>query len=78
MSIIAYAGEVIKGRDGKVIATLAQDIHSGDLNIRPSQFVMADGTAQANAPLPEEVYEFVRDKLSTPSPEPKAKKASKP
>ena len=76
MSIIAYAGEQIKGRDGKVIATLAQDIHSGDLNIRPSQFVMEAG--DTGGFLPEEVYEFVRDKLSTPSPEPKAKKASKP
>lgn len=74
MTVIAYAGETIKGRDGKVIATLAQDIHSGGLNVVPSQFIMADGSApQSGGFIPEEIMEFVRGKLSDPSPEPKAK-----
>lgn len=72
MTVIAYAGEQIKGRDGKVIATLAQDIHSGDLNLRPNQFVMEGG--DTGGFLPEEVYEFVRGKLSSPSPDPNAAK----
>jgi hypothetical protein len=77
MSVIAYAGEQIKGRDGKVIATLAQDIHSGDLNIRPEQFTFVDAegvkwvSGYSGGFLPEEVMEFVRGKLSSPSPEPK-------
>lgn len=70
MTVIAYAGEQIKGRDGKVIATVAQDIHSGDLNLRPNQFVMEGG--DTGGFLPEEVYEFVRGKLSSPSPDPNA------
>jgi hypothetical protein len=68
MSVIAYAGEQVKGRDGKVIATLAQDIHSGDLNVQPNWFVMNDAIAP-HAFIPEEVMEFVRGKLSSPSPE---------
>lgn len=84
--IIAKAGEEIKGRDGKVIATVSQDIHSGDLNIRPEQFTLADGNHTGGF-LPEEIYEFVRDRLSSPpkekeepapaKPAPKAKPAAK-
>lgn len=78
MTVIAYAGETIKGRDGKVIATLAQDIHSGDLNIRSGQFVMAEGHELGGGFLPEEIMEFVRGKLSDPSPEPKTAEKAEP
>jgi hypothetical protein len=77
MTVIAYAGEKIKGRDGKVIATVATDIHSGDLNIRPNQFSMADGSEIVGF-VPEEIMEFIRDKMSSPSEEPKAKSAAAP
>ena len=74
--IIAKAGEEIKGRDGKVIATVAQDIHSGDVNVRPEQFTLADGNHTGGF-LPEEVYDFIRDRLSSP-PQEKAEKAEAP
>lgn len=63
--IIAHMGEQFMGRDGKVI-TVAQDIHSGDVNLRPEQFIFADQNYAVGGFLPEEVYEFIRDRLSSP------------
>ena len=74
--IIAKAGEEIKGRDGKVIATVAQDIHSGDVNVRPEQFTLADGNHTGGF-LPEEIYDFIRDRLSSP-PQERAEKTEAP
>ncbi len=78
MTILAHAGEKIKGVDGKVIATVARDITSGDVNLRPDQFEFAEGYEVAGAFLPEEVYAFIRERLSNPPDEPKAEKVAKP
>lgn len=70
MAILARQGEQINDRDGKLIATVAADIHSGDVNFRPGQFVMADGSQ--NAVVSEEIMDFMRVRLSSPPPEPVA------
>ena len=78
--MIAYQGEEIKDRHGKVIATVAEDITSPF--VTPKQLTMAKGHELTGGFIPDEVMDFIRGRLTRGAPKrteakaaPKAKKA---